>query len=173
MEIRALEVSDDRSTFSSGDPFLDRFFRVYAGQNQFRHHIGVTYVATVDARILGYATVAPRHIHVEALPERVKDKLPHYPLPVLGLARLAVDQSARSLRVGTQLLRFVLKLATKLADQVGCYAVTVDAKPAAMEFYSKYGFRAFDALEGQSFERPATIPMYLMMRDIKLADHSK
>src|SRR5438477_465338 len=96
IEIRALRPSDDRSAFESGDEDLDRFFRRYAGQNQFRHHLGVTYVAIDDGSILGFATVAARHVDIEDLPERARKKLPRYPLPVLGLARLAVDKSAQS-----------------------------------------------------------------------------
>jgi hypothetical protein len=34
-----------RTAFRSGDPDLDRFLVKYAGQNQFRHHIGTSYVA--------------------------------------------------------------------------------------------------------------------------------
>lgn len=56
MEIRALRSSDDRTHFRSGDASLDVFFRTYAGQNQFRHHIGVTYVAVEDRRLLGFVT---------------------------------------------------------------------------------------------------------------------
>jgi hypothetical protein len=36
IEIRPLRPDDDRQAFSSGDADLDRFFRKYAGQNQFR-----------------------------------------------------------------------------------------------------------------------------------------
>ena len=56
MEIRALRPTDDRSSFQSGDEALDRFFHQYAGQNQFRHHLGITYVAaarTLDFVIYG------------------------------------------------------------------------------------------------------------------------
>jgi hypothetical protein len=59
VEIRRLRASDDRARFQSGDPDLDRFFRSYAGQNQFRRHIGVTYVAVEAGEVLGYLTVAP------------------------------------------------------------------------------------------------------------------
>src|SRR6266511_1813384 len=110
MEIRALRPTDDRSTFQSGDEALDRFFHRFAGQNQFRHYVGVTYVAIDARRVLGFATVAPRHIDIEALPAPARKKLPRYPVPVLGLARLAVDKSARSMGLGAQLLRFVNQL---------------------------------------------------------------
>ena len=167
MEIRSLHPSDDRSTFQSGDEALDRFFHRYAGQNQFRHYLGVTYVVVEDGRILAFATVAPRHADIEELPEQMRQKLPRYPLPVLGLARLAVDQSVRSKGLGGQLLRFVLKLAAKLADEVGCIGVVVDAKPGAETFYSKYGFTAFELLEGESEARPRPRPMWLPIQVIK------
>jgi predicted N-acetyltransferase YhbS len=170
MEIRALRPSDNRSVFQSGDEALDRFLHRYAGQNQFRHYLGVTYVAVEDDRILGFATVAPRHVDADALPERMRRKLPRYPVPMLGLARLAVDRSARSMGIGGHLLRFVLKLASKMADEAGCAGVLVDAKPGAVDFYSKYGFSPFEPVEGQSDARPQPTAMYLMMQDIKASE---
>ncbi len=169
MEIRALRPDDDRSGFQSGDESLDRFFHRYAGQNQFRHHIGVTYIAMEGGRILGFVTVAPRHIDIENLPEGKRRKLPRYPLPMLGLARLAVDQAVQSTGLGEQLRRFTLKLASKMADELGCTGVVVDAKPSAVKFYAKYGFTAFEPLEGLSDTRPRPTLMYLMMQEIKAA----
>ena len=95
MEIRALRESDNRSVFNSGDLDLDRFFQKYAGQNQFRHHIGATYVAVEGDRVAGYATIAPGHIEIENLPAARRKRLPQYPLPILRLARLAVDRYSR------------------------------------------------------------------------------
>jgi GNAT superfamily N-acetyltransferase len=169
MEIRALRPSDDRSALQSGDEALDRFFHRYAGQNQFRHYLGVTYVAVDGDRILGFATVAPRHVDIEDLPERARRKLPRYPVPMLGLARLAIDRSAQSMGLGGQLLRFVLKLASKMADEVGCAGVVVDAKPGVVDFYAKYGFTPFEPFEGQSEARPRPTAMYLMMQEIRAA----
>jgi GNAT superfamily N-acetyltransferase len=168
MEIRALREGDDRS-FRSGDPDLDRFFHQFAGQNQFKHHVGVTYVAVEDGRILGFATVAPGHIEIEGLPALVRKKLPRYPLPVLRLARLAVDEAARGQGLGLQLLRFVLKLAIRMANDYGCVGVVVDAKPGAVDFYAKYGFLPVDPVEGQSDARPEPTPMFLSVRAIKQA----
>ncbi|MBX3184856.1 MAG: GNAT family N-acetyltransferase [Polyangiaceae bacterium] len=172
MEIRALRPDDDRSAFQSGDEALDRFFHRYAGQNQFRHYLGVTYIAIQGSRVLGFATVAPRHVSVDSLPERLQRRLPRYPVPMLGLGRLAVDRSARSMGIGRELLRFVLGLASKMADETGCAGVIVDAKPDAVSFYTKYGFTPFEPLEGQSDSRPAPRPMFLMMAQIKAASVS-
>ncbi len=129
----------------------------------------MTYVAADGGRILGFATVAPRHVVIEDLPARAQRKLPRYPLPALGLARLAVDRSARSAGVGSQLLRFVLALAAKMADELGCAGVVVDAKPGAAEFYAKYGFTPLELLEGQSEARPQPTAMWLPMQVIKAA----
>jgi len=167
MEIRALREGDDRSRFQSGAPELDRFFRQFAGQNQFRHHIGVTYVAVDNRRILGFATIAPGHIEVEDLPVSARKKLPQYPLPIIRLARLAVDESARGQGLGSQLLRFVFKISVRMASEFGCVGVVVDAKPDAIDFYTRYGFISIQAIEGQSDARPQPAAMFLSIRAIK------
>lgn len=167
MEIRLLRSADDRSSFQCGDESLDRFLRHYAGQNQFRHHIGVTYVAVEDTRILGYVTVAPRHLEIEDLPQKVRRKLPRYPIPVLGLARLAVDETARSVGLGARLLRVVLELAMSMSRELGCAGVVVDAKPGAESFYAKYGFTPFEMIEGESDSRPHPLPMWLSIQAIE------
>lgn len=169
MEIRPLAESDDRSAFQSGDPDLDRFFHQFAGQNQFRHYVGVTYVAVEERRIFGFATVAPAHVEVDGLPPAARKRLPRYPLPVLRMARLATDQSARGRGLGVQLLRFVLQLALRMAHEFGCVGVLVDAKPDAIAFYAKYGFLAVEAVEGQSATRPQPTPMFLSIRAIERA----
>jgi GNAT superfamily N-acetyltransferase len=170
MEIRALRSSDDRSTFRSDDPDLDRFFHRYAGQNQFRHHIGTTYVAVEqDGSIVGYATVAPGHIEIDDLPPSRRRKLPSYPLPILRLARLSVDVSAKGQGVGREILRFVLNLARKMALEYGCIGVVVDAKLAAVGFYERFGFFRLAVLEGQSEGRPAPAVMFLPIGEIEAA----
>jgi GNAT superfamily N-acetyltransferase len=169
IEIRALREHDNRASFRSGDADLDRFFQQFAGQNQFRHHLGVTYVAVDDQHSLGFATVAAAHVEIEELPAVARRKLPHYPLSVLRLARLAIDQSAQGQGLGLQLLRFALGLALQMADDYGCVGVIVDAKPDAVAFYTKYGFLAVEAVEGQSDARPAPATLFLSTRAIRAA----
>lgn len=172
MQIRALREADDRSRFRSGDPDLDRFLLRFAGQNQFRHYIGVTYVAAENSAILGFATVAPGHVEIDGLPAARRRALPRYPLPVLRLARLAVDRSFQGQGLGGRLLRFVLDLAVRMADDFGCIGVVVDAKPGAVAFYARYGFEPLEAVRGQSDARPAPTPMFLAMHAIKTASGS-
>lgn len=68
IEIRPLRLEDERSSFSSGDIELDRFFRNYAGLKQFRLHLGTTWVAGGNGTVVGYATVAPELIAISQLP---------------------------------------------------------------------------------------------------------
>ncbi len=169
MEIRRLHNSDDRKHFRSGDPDLDRFFHGFAGQNQFRHHVGVTYVAVEDEDVLGYATVAPAGIEIDLLPAALRKGLPRYPLPVLRLARLAVDSRVRGRGLGEELLRFVFGLALKLTSEYGCVGVVVDAKPDAVSFYARFGFGAIELVEGASDARPRPTPMFLPTSELKAA----
>jgi GNAT superfamily N-acetyltransferase len=168
IEIRPLRETDDRAAFRSGDSDLDSFLQRYAGQNQFRHHTGTTYVAVDGDTILGYATIAPGNIEGDAVPAS-RRKLPRYPLPVLRLARLAVDAAARNRGVGSALLRHVFLLALRLSADYGCVGVVVDAKPDAAEFYARVGFSKLNVTEGGLESRPQPIPMLLPLALISAA----
>ena len=109
--VRQLRPEDDRSGFRSGNIDLDRFFQKFAGQNQFRHHIGTTYVAVDGDWVLGFATVSPSEIDVGRLPAVRRKRLPRYPMPVLRLARLAVDERAQGRGICRVLLKAVFRLA--------------------------------------------------------------
>ena len=159
--IRALAFGDNRSRFRSGQPDLNRFFQRYAGQNQFRHHVGVTYVAEEAGAILGFVTVAAGHIDGDALPGA--SDLPRYPLPVLRLARLAVADTAQGTGVGAALVRFVFSLAYDTAGTVGCVGIVVDAKQDAMPFYARLGFVPLSATAGELEDRPKAMPMFIAL----------
>ena len=156
LEIRLLRREDDRGAFSCGEPALDRFFQHYAGQNQFKLHLAATWVATRDQDILGFATVASGSLERRSVPdERLRRRLPDYPLPVLRLARLGVDRRAQGLGLGRALVRHVLRLALSQREQVGCVGVVTDAKPAAVAFCEGLGFTA---LAGVGVLQPGGCP---------------
>lgn len=166
IEIRPLRPEDDRQSFTSSDVELDRFFRKFAGQNQFRLHIGTTYVAVQGSAILGYVTVAATSITIDNLPARRQKQLPRYPLPALRVARLAVAESAQSQGVGKRLLRASFQLAHDMAKHVGCVGVVVDARPDAVAFYERYGFERMVAITGHLGDRPSPLPMFLPLDSI-------
>lgn len=166
VEIRPLARDDDRSGFSCGQADLDRFLEHYAGQNQFKLHLAVTYVAVMEARIVGFATVAPSSLERATVPSaRLRKRLPSYPLPVLRLARLGVDLRAQGLGIGKALLRHVLALAIEQRDRLGCVGVVTDAKPDAVVFYEGLGFRTLEGVrEGLLVSEP--LPMFLGIETI-------
>jgi len=169
VDVRALRPDDDRSPFRSGDPDLDRFFHKYAGQNRFRHHIGTTYVAVENGRILGFVTVCPGHLESETLSDTIGRRLAKYPLPILRLARLAVDESCRGKGVGKELLASVFELALRMASDYGCVGIAVDSKPDAVAFYAKFGFAALTAVSGEMHAAPKPTPMCLSVAKLKKA----
>ncbi len=173
LEIRPLSRTDARRTFSCGQPDLDRYFRYYAGQNQFKLHLSITYVATTKGQIMGFATVASSSIERQSLPDdRLRRRLPDYPLPTLRLARLAVEQRAQGMGVGSALLRYVLHLALDQRDRTGCVGVVTDAKADAIAFYERYGFFSLEGVrEGVLHGDPK--PMFLDMGTIEKAVSTK
>lgn len=174
IRVRQLRPDDDRTGFSWGQPDLDRFFLRYAGQNQFKHHVGVTWLAVDEeggGGILGFATVSASQIEASDLPPEQRKRIPRYPLPVLRLARLGVDQSAQGRGVGLRLLKAVFMLARQMAGDVGCVGVVVDAKAEATPFYARFGFEALhEVIEGELGDRPKPTPMFLPLRLIPALD---
>ncbi len=169
IRIRRLESQDDRSGFRSGNIDLDRFFQRYAGQNQFRHHIGTTYVAIQTGGITGFVTVSSGEMMAEGLPKPLRGRLPAYPLPILRVARLAVDERFQGHGIGRLLLRAMLELALEMRDRAGCTGVVVDAKPNAVDFYSGLGFKVIKLVSGALGERPEPVAMFLPIREIAVA----
>ena len=169
IEIRPLARDDDRSNFSCGHADLDRFFEHYAGQNQFELHLAVTYVAVVDKRLVGFATIAASSVERARVPSaRLRKRLPAYPLPVLRLARLGVDTRAQGLGIGKALLRHVLALAVEQRNRFGCVAVVTDAKPESVSFYQSLGFVPVEGVrEGLLHGEP--LPMLLPVNTIASA----
>ena len=166
IEVQVLRAEDDRTRFRSGDPDLDRFVLRFAGQNQCKHHLGVTYIAVEGETILGFATVAAAQIEAVALPPAQAAGMPRHPLPVVRLGRVAVSEAARGLGVGQLLVRFVLHLGHATAAQIGCVWILVDAKVGAVGFYEKLGFVKLRVFGGEMGERPVPTSMFLPLGSV-------
>ena len=164
VEIRALRAEDDRQAFQSGDEALDLYFHRYAGQNQFRHHVGVTYVAVEDDRLLGFTTVCAASLDADDLPGG--KKMPPYPLPVLRVGRLAVGETDQGRGLGRALLRFCIELAEKMRDELGCVGVVVDAKPGVVEYYLRLGFTPVEDEEGSAALIPRPTILFLPLASV-------
>jgi predicted GNAT family N-acyltransferase len=136
--IEKLSSHHERRTFDCGVEELNTYLARYSGQHE-RKGMGRTYVAIEegDPRVLGYYTISSSAVAFEIVPEN----LPHHPVPVALIGRLAVDNTARGQRLGETLLVHALHSAQRAAWIVGIYAVVVDAvADSARNFYLKYGF---------------------------------
>ena len=136
--VEPLATQHDRAAFDCGEASLNEFLHRYARQND-EKGLGRTYVAVLpdNPHIYGYYTIASGTIRFDVIPE----KLPRYPIPVVHLGRLAVDQAAQGQGLGKALLADALTRADSIALQLGIYAIEVYAlNDAAKEFYLKFGF---------------------------------
>lgn len=169
LEIRLLRREDDRSGFHCGEPALDRFFQHYAGQNQFKLHLCVTWVAARGAELLGFVTLVGGSLERATVPDSaLRRRLPEYPLPILRLARLGVDRRAQGLGIGRALVRHALRLALGRHFPTGCVGVVTDAKPGAVDFYAGLGFIPLAGVrEGLLHGEPT--PMFLGIGEIGAA----
>ena len=164
--IRRLEESDSLDGFDCGDEPLNSYLQKHAWNNQRKSSIGVTYVAVEEIAprtVIGYFTLATASVPRDALPSRAVRGLPPYDLPMLLLARLAVDRRFRSRGLGQALLVEALRIAVSVSEQAGCRCVIVDAYPSAMAWYEKYGFRPIEGGQGSQ------VRMFLDIRTVKAA----
>lgn len=141
--ISGLDLEHDRSDFDCGEPLLNGFLQKLARQ-QAKRDFNRTYVACAsgEARIRGYYSISSASIDFDNWPPGLQ--LPRYPVPVVRIGRLAVDVRDQGNGVGAALLQHAMRLAASLAQQIGVFAVIVDAKhEAAAAFYTRYGFQRF------------------------------
>ena len=135
-----LTKNHDRSAFDCGVPALNEYLKQYALQNQ-KKNAARTYVATRGHRVVGYYSLAYGSVALEEAPANVKAGLAKHPIPILLLARLAVDVTERGQGLGAGLLKDALLRTAQAAEIAGLRAMIVHAKDdATLAFYEKYGF---------------------------------
>src|SRR5690348_14599971 len=123
----ALTANHDLSSFDCGAAALNDYLRKYAFQNH-QSHSARTYVATRGRRVVGYYTLAAGSVRRDDTPTRVAKGQARHPVPVILLARLAVDRTEQGKGLGAGLLKDALLRAVQAADVIGCRAVLVHAK---------------------------------------------
>jgi GNAT superfamily N-acetyltransferase len=112
----------------------------YAWQNQ-QAGAAQTYVGVVGAAIVGYHTLAVGQVTLEEAPERLKKGLAKHPIPIMLLARLAIDHRWQGQGVGKALLRDAMQRTLQAADIAGIRAFAVHAKDEeARRFYEHFEF---------------------------------
>lgn len=156
----------DRSGFDSGEPTLDEWLRLYAGQNR-RHDTAATWVIlNAHDAVVAYASIAMTSVDRSAAPPAIARRAPD-PVPALLLGRLAVDRRHSGLGIGTALAAHVLATAVELNAKAACRAVVVTAlNTDARRWWERLGFHTLDSTD------ETCLDLYLLTSDIEatLAD---
>ena len=141
--IRRLEEGDEVENFDCGDEPLNSYLKRHAWSNQEKISIGVTYVAVDESAprsVLGYFTLATAGVPREAFPKKYVRGLPSYDLPLILLARLAVDRRFAGHGLGHALISEAFRISLRVADDVGCRCIVTDAYRERTNWYARYGF---------------------------------
>jgi GNAT superfamily N-acetyltransferase len=126
--------------FDCGREELNRYLVRYAWSNQ-QAGGAQTYVGLVGEAIAGYHTLTVGQVSREDAPERLTRGLARHPVPIMLLARLAVDVRWQGQGVGKALLRDAMQRTLQAADIAGIRAFAVHAKDEqARNFYQRFDF---------------------------------
>jgi GNAT superfamily N-acetyltransferase len=147
--LRPVELFDperhDTSGFSSGEPVLDDWLRRHASVAA-AAGAAATWVLCRGVVVVGYYALAMGSVRRDLSPSRLGRGQPD-PVPVLLLARLALDADEQGTGLGADLLRDALIRSIAGARQYGARAVVVDAiNDRAAAFYRYYGFLPLDGM---------------------------
>lgn len=136
---RKLRADDRVDEFHSGARELDEWLVKY-GWERLRANNAVTYVTTWAERVVGYYAISVGGVALASVPTTLKKGPRPDPLPVIVLARLAVDRSVTGKGIGAGLLRDALERSAQLSQTVGAAALLVHARDeAARDFYLRNG----------------------------------
>ncbi len=135
-----LDVHHDLAAFDCGESDLNDWLRLQALENE-ASGASRTYVICADGHVVGYYALATGAVARVAATGRVRRQMPD-PIPVMIIARLAVDGRHQGRGLGYGLLRDALLRTLQVAAQVGIRAVLLHAMTGeAKKFYQRAGFQ--------------------------------
>lgn len=127
-------------TFDCGHDVLNRFLQKHALQNQ-QSGGSQIYMGLADETLIGYYALAVGSVEQDQAPERVKKGLAKHAIPIMLLARLAVDLNWQKQGVGAGLLKDAILRTLQAADIAGIRALMIHAKDeTARKFYGRFDF---------------------------------
>ena len=144
--------------FECGEPVLDEWLKRRAMANQLNGASRTFVVADQRNRVYGYYAMAAGAVSHQMASSSVRRNMPD-PVPVMVLARLAVDRRAQGVKLGASLLQDAVNRAVAVSQNAGVRALLVHAlHDHAKKFYEYYGFQ-------ESPQHPLT--MMLRLNSVK------
>ncbi len=156
--VRKLAATDQVDAFDCGQAALNQFLQRYALVNQ-KANSAQTYVCCQGGVVVGFYSLVVGSVDPESTPSRVMKGLARHPVPVMILARLAVDKVHQRKSLGQALLKDALLRTAQAADIAGIRCLLVHAKDdMALRWYETW-----------EFEPSPTDPyhLFLMLKDLK------
>lgn len=150
----------NRAAFSCGNEALDAYFIGDPIRQDVSRRVTNAFVLTPDGKfVAGFYTLSPISILSVDLTSSLQKKLPKRPIGATLIGRMGRDLSLRGKGVGEMLLMDALHKAWQASKLVSSWAVVVDSKEGARDFYMKNEFIPF-----------ATQPdrLFLLMKKIDL-----
>ncbi len=139
--VARLDATHDADAFASGKEALDLFLKRHALANAAAGSARTYVVCRGSRRVVGYYSLAVGAAGHADAPGRVSKGLARHPIPVMVLARLAVDRGEQGRGLGRALLKDVLLRTARAAEIAGIRALLVHAKDAAARnWYSGWNF---------------------------------
>lgn len=135
--------------FDCGKPPLTDWLQRHARQAQ-GSGSARTFVACDGERVAGYFSLTVGQIDTLEAPERIRRGMGQYPIPLVILARLAVDLDYQRRCLGVSLLQDAIRRTLAIAEQAGIRALLthpIDADADA--FYRRFGFESTPGYERQ------------------------
>lgn len=129
------------SSFACGEATLDDWLKRRALVNQLSGASRTFVVVDANNQVLGYYAMAAGAVAHRDATSSVRRNMPD-PVPVVVLARLAVDQRAQGMQLGAAMLQDAVSRALAVSHNAGVRALLVHAlHPQARQFYEHYGFQ--------------------------------
>lgn len=155
-----LTSGHDVASFTCGKDALDLFIKNHALQNQ-SNNSARTFVSTrlSSNQVVGYYSLCAASVEYEQTPERIRKGLARHEVPLVLLARLAVDSTCQGMGLGPSLLMDVFGRFMTVQESIGARALFAHAKDDdAKAFYEKWGFVSNDGLP---------LHLYILTKQIK------
>ena len=130
----------DVDDFHCGEEALNSWLKKFGLVNQ-SSDAARTYVMARGKRVVAFYSLAYGSVEPAAATSRIRKGLARHPIPVMVLARLAVDKSEQGRGIGASLLRDALLRTLQASEIAGLRAIVVHAKSdAARKFYELHHF---------------------------------
>ena len=156
--VRKLAASDNVEVFDSGQAALNQFLQRFALTSQ-KANSAQTYVSCQKEAVVGFYSLAVGSVEPENAAPRILKGIARHPVPVMILARLAVDLKHQGVGLGHALLRDALLRCAQAADIAGIRALLVHARDdAARQWYLNW---EFEPSETDPFH------LFLLLKDLK------